>query len=221
MLLDILIPTFNRIESLKKNIELLICYISKLDCKDRIGIIISDNFSSDSTLDVLNILKSNTDVKIIIYRQEENIGLERNAVFTLSKSNAKYVMFLGDDDFLHFDYLKKIIEHLESDNLACIIPSFLAKRADGAIVGYRSLGENKKYTRGFLSALTLSVLGHQLSGIVLFREGILEKYLSSEKFRNIYLFISFVGLNCLRGDIWHFTEYPVDVTVGEKKDWNY
>ena len=221
MLLDILIPTFNRIEPLKKNIELLICYISKLNCKDRIGIIISDNFSSDSTLDVLNILKSNTDVKIIIYRQEENIGLERNAVFTLSKSNAKYVMFLGDDDFLHFNYLKKIIEHLESDNLACIIPSFLAKRADGAIVGYRSLGENKKYTKGFLSALTLSVLGHQLSGIVFFREGTLEKYLSSEKFRNIYLFITFVGLNCLRGDIWHFTEYPVDVTVGEKKDWNY
>ena len=53
------------------------------------------------------------------------------------------------------------------------------------------------------------------------REGILEKYLSSEEFRNIYLFIAFVGLNCLRGGVWHFTEYPVYVTVGEEKDWNY
>ncbi|WP_459895654.1 glycosyltransferase family 2 protein [Campylobacter concisus] len=221
MLLDILIPTFNRIEPLKKNLELLIDYVSRLDCKDKIRIIISDNFSSDSTFDVLSILKSNTDIKIIIYRQEENIGLERNAVFVLSKSSAKYVMFLGDDDFLHFDYLKKIVEHLETDNLACIIPSFLAKRVDGAIVGYRSLGENKKYAKGFLSALTLSILGHQLSGIVFLREGILEKYLSSEEFRNIYLFIAFVGLNCLRGGVWHFTEYPVYVTVGEEKDWNY
>jgi len=221
MLLDILIPTYNRIVPLKKNLELLISYITKLECKDKIGIIISDNFSTDSTFNDLNILKSKTDVKISFYRQVENIGLEKNAVFVLSQANAKYVMFLGDDDFLQFDYLREVIEHLESGNLTCIIPSFLAKKVNGSIVGYRSLGENKKYTKGFSSALNLSMLGHQLSGITFLREGTLDKYLENKDFRNIYLFIAFVGFNALRGDILHLTEYPVDVTVGEKKDWNY
>lgn len=221
MLLDILIPTYNRIEPLKRNLELLISYITKLECKDKISIIISDNFSTDSTFEELNKLKSNTDVKISFYRQIENIGLEKNAVFVLSQANAKYVMFLGDDDFLQFDYLREVVEHLESGNLTCIIPSFLAKKVNGSIVGYRSLGENKKYTKGFSSALHLSMLGHQLSGVTLLREGTLDKYLENKDFRNIYLFIAFVGFNCLRGDILHLTEYPVDVTVGEKKDWNY
>ncbi len=53
------------------------------------------------------------------------------------------------------------------------------------------------------------------------REGTLEHYLENEKLRNIYLFISFVGFNCLRGNGLLLSEYPVEVTVGEKKDWSY
>lgn len=221
MLLDILIPTYNRVEPLKKNLILLIDYINRLECKDNVCIIVSDNFSSDSTLDVLNILKSNTDVKIIIYRQEENIGQEKNTVFTLSKSSAKYSMLLGDDDFLQFEYFKKVIESLYSSELTCIIPSFIAKKVDGSIVGHRGLGENKKYAKGFSSVLDLAILGHQLSGLVFLREGTLKTYLSNEKYRNMYLFIFFVGFNCFRGNILCLTEYPLDVTVGVKKYWSY
>lgn len=221
MLLDILIPTYNRVEPLKRNLGLLIDYINRLECKDNVCIIVSDNFSSDSTFDELNILKSNTDIKIIIYKQEENIGQEKNTVFTLSKSSAKYSMLLGDDDFLQFEYFKKVIESLDSCEPTCIIPSFIAKKIDGGIVGYRGLGENKKYTKGFSSVLDLAILGHQLSGLVFLREGTLERYLSNEKYRNMYLFIFFVGFNCFRGNILCLTEYPLDVTVGVKKYWSY
>ena len=56
MLLDILIPTYNRVEPLKKNLILLIDYINRLECKDNVCIIVSDNCSSDSTFNELNIL---------------------------------------------------------------------------------------------------------------------------------------------------------------------
>jgi glycosyl transferase family 2 protein len=221
MLLDILIPTYNRVEPLKKNLILLIDYINRLECKDNVCIIVSDNCSSDSTFNELNILKSNTDIKVIIYKQEENIGQEKNTVFTLSKSSAKYSMLLGDDDFLQFEYFKKVIESLYSGELTCIIPSFIAKKVDGGIVGYRGLGENKKYAKGFSSVLDLAILGHQLSGLVFLREGTLKTYLSNEKYRNMYLFIFFVGFNCFRGNTLCLTEYPLDVTVGVKKYWSY
>lgn len=221
MLLDILIPTYNRVEPLKKNLILLIDYINRLECKNNVCIIVSDNCSSDSTFDELNILKSNTNIKIMIYKQEENIGQEKNTVFTLSKSSAKYSMLLGDDDFLQFEYFKKVLENLYSGKLTCIIPSFIAKKVDGGIVGYRGLGENKKYAKGFSSVLDLAILGHQLSGLVFLREGTLKTYLSNEKYRNMYLFIFFVGFNCFRGNTLCLTEYPLDVTVGVKKYWSY
>ena len=184
-------------------------------------IIISDNFSTDNTSKIINAIKTTTNLNILLFTQEGNIGLEENAVFLLSKSKSEYVMYLGDDDFLQFEYLKKVVETLKHEQFSCIIPSFLAKTVDNRITGYRSLGESKIYKKGFDAAYNLSLLGHQLSGVTFLRERVLEHYLKDDKLRNIYLFISFVGFNCLRGNALHLTEYPVDVTVGEKKDWNY
>lgn len=221
MLLDILIPTYNREKALEKNIHLLINYIDKLDLHNEVQIIVSDNCSTDGTSEMINEIKKTSAVSIILFTHESNIGLEKNAVFTLSKSQSEYVMYLGDDDFLQFEYLEKVVEILKHKKYSCIIPSFLAKTVDNRITGHRSLGESKTYKKGFDAAYNLSMLGHQLSGVTFLREGTLEHYLKNENLRNIYLFISFVGFNCLRGGALHLTEYPVEVTVGEKKDWNY
>jgi len=221
MLLDILIPTFNRVSPLEKNINLLIEYISRLGLQDEVAIIISDNYSSDNTIDKVSELKSRTDINISLLKQTENVGLEKNAAYILSKSKSKFVMYLGDDDFLQFEYFKKVISTIKNGSVSCIIPSFLAKTVDDKIIGQRSLGESKLFHKGFDAVNNLTLLGHQLSGVTFLREGTLEHYLKNGDLRNIYLFMSFVGFNCLRGDALLLTEYPVDVTVGEKKDWNY
>jgi hypothetical protein len=85
-------------------------------------------------------------------------------------------------------------------------------------VGFSS----KIYPPGFKNCLTNSFRGHQLSGLTLKREGLLESY-KKNNVSNIYLFIYFVAWCCLNGRTWHFTDYPVLVTAAlqQNKDWNY
>jgi abequosyltransferase len=221
MLLDILIPTFNRAEFLKKNIAMLADWIEELKCKDKVNIIISDNCSTDLTFEIALSLQKKFDINLDLYRQDENIGLEKNTVFVFSKATSEYVMFLGDDDFLDRNYLKHVLNYIEKRFYTCILPTFLSKTVDGRVLGGGRIGKNRIFREGFLTAKKMSLLGHQLSGITLLREGTLESYLAHPRHRNIYLFISFVGFNCLRGSVLLLSEYPVDVTIGEKKDWNY
>ncbi len=229
-LLDILIPTYNRKSFLEKNIGLLVDYIERLNMQDRIRIIVSNNASTDGTKEMLEekqkILRNT--VQIEIYHHSKNIGLERNAVFCLSKAKARYCMFLGDDDYIEFEYLKEVINLLEryGAKITCIIPSFVCIDAKGDLL--KDCGRDYKlksrlYRGGNLDAARLMIKGHQLSGLVFLREGTLEAYLQREEYRNIYLFMFFTAFNVKRGYCYHLTKYPVKVTQvpQNKKDWNY
>ena len=66
MLLDILIPTFNRENALEKNLHLLINFIDKLKVEHEVKIIVSDNCSTDDTLKMLNSIMQTTNVKILL-----------------------------------------------------------------------------------------------------------------------------------------------------------
>ena len=80
--IDILIPTFNREKDLNKNLKILTDIIISNNLSDSINIIVSDNNSEDKTEDILKHY-SNTFNWIFYFKQEENIGLEKNAVFCL------------------------------------------------------------------------------------------------------------------------------------------
>ncbi len=222
MSLDILIPTYNRVKALEKNVLMLVSYIDRVHRSTDINIrvIISNNKSEDDTnVAIDRIIKMRDDV--ILLNQKENIGLEGNAVYLLSISNAKYVMYLGDDDYLEYDYFREVLTQISSAKYGCIIPSFVAKTIDNKIVSARGVGEKCKYKAGMEAILKASLLGHQLSGIVFLRDATLENYLKKTELRNIYLFISFVGFNAARGNVLMLGYYPVTVTMGEKKYWGY
>ncbi len=85
MSLDILIPTYNRVKALEKNVLMLISYIDRVHRSTDINIrvIISNNKSEDDTNVVIDrIIKMRDDV--IFLNQKDNIGLEGNAVYLLS-----------------------------------------------------------------------------------------------------------------------------------------
>ena len=92
--LEILIPTYNRVKDLEKNLKILKDYIIKNKFLSEIRIIISDNNSTDSTEKmILELKKDEVLNKLIKYnKQIENIGLEKNALDILSKSEAEYIM---------------------------------------------------------------------------------------------------------------------------------
>jgi len=222
-LLSILIPTYNRQNELLKNIELLSQYIRKLNCQEIVEIIISDNYSNDNTVSIIEkYVDKNKDINILLYEQFRNNGLERNAIFVLSKSSAKYIMYLGDDDYIKQEYLEYVIyEITHNETVTCIVPSIMGVKTDGTITSKRDVDMPiRRYKRGFNSVIALMDKGHQLSGITFLREGTLKAY-EVGSMPNIYPFIFFVGFNCMRGESLHLTKYPVNVTDGVKKDWGY
>jgi hypothetical protein len=160
-----------------------------------------------------------------VFRREKNVGLEKNALFVLSKATSEYVMYLGDDDYIDEKYLLDVICRLNKErDIRCVLPADRAIDYDGnPLQGGRDLNvASKVYDRGFNNCLVNSWRGHQLSGVVLYKDKLLDSY-NNAKVCNIYLFIYFVAYCCLNGKTWHFTDYPVSVTAAEQKDkdWNY
>ncbi|MCH8328180.1 MAG: glycosyltransferase family 2 protein [Candidatus Marinimicrobia bacterium] len=223
MLLSILIPTYNRRDDIFKNIAMLADYISTLNQSRDIQIIISDNASPDGTYTIITeLIASRPEVAMTLIKQASNIGLEANALALLAAADTPYVMFCGDDDFLSIEYLRVVLEELESANPpTVIVPDFIRVTREGLILGQRNPEKKTtRYQKGKWNAAIRMYLGHQLSGLTLWREGLLEAY-EQRRADNIYPFIFFLGFNMLRGELMHLTDFPVQVTEGAQKDWGY
>jgi len=222
-MIDILIPTFNRELFLIKNILLLNEQAVKYDIFKNFRILVSNNNSTDDTKNVLLNVQKNIKIELILFEQTKNIGLEKNAIFLLEKSDAPFVMYLGDDDYLPDGYLSFILKKISSDiNLSTIIPGFSSLYGDGSITPARTAKfDVKKFPPSLKSALELSNFGHQLSGLVLKRDGLFERYVANDELRNIYPFIFFVASNNLRGNSYYSPMHQVLVSQGNSKDWKY
>ncbi len=226
MILSILIPTYNRSIYLEKNLKILKNHIDKLKESRNIEIVISNNCSPDDTNEMIkDFIENNPTLNINYFLQQENIGLEKNALAVLKQGKGEYVMYLGDDDYIDISYLKGVIQEIKNHKeVHCIIPSIVAVNLAGKqIKGGRDLKKSStSYNAGFKNCLENSWRGHQLSGLVLKRENLYQTYID-RKVENIYLFIFFVAYSCLNGETYHFTDYPVKVTAAsqENKDWNY
>ena len=226
MTLSILIPTYNRSDFLQKNLELLCHYIGKGGFQGEIEIIVSNNNSSDNTDEILTSFSSVSDgINLRSFSQKDNIGLERNSLFILEKAENDFVMYLGDDDFITFEYLQKVLHLVKSEpDLACIIPSFIVVDTQGEKIknGRDTNLPSQCFPKGFKNCYVNSWRGHQMSGLVLKRQELFEVY-RNNNVSNIYPFIFFVAYSTLVGTTYHLTENPVKVTDPgqEKKDWKY
>lgn len=225
MKLDILIPTYQRCESLLKNINHLVSQIDKYGLHDDVKIIVSDNASTDDTqLCVKKIIESSAHkARIEYHRSERNVGLEKNAVKVVSLASADFVLWCGDDDYLAEGYLAYVVNKLnEHSEVGCIIPGLSSLHADGTVIEKRT--ENFSETdlaRGYPSAWKYSHLGHQMSGLVVRRQGLLEDYLAQPSYRNPYLFVYMVAYSLLKFDGVYAPVYKTLVTVFNEKHWSY
>lgn len=95
---SICIPTYNRAECLDINLKLIFEQLNK-DNLEKLEILVSNNDSEDNTD---NIVKKyiNMGMPISYYRNETNIGPDGNFLQCVDKAKGKYVLLLGDDDFL-------------------------------------------------------------------------------------------------------------------------
>jgi glycosyltransferase involved in cell wall biosynthesis len=118
-LLSIVLPTYNRINDLKKSLPNLLKNID-----DRCLIIISDNHSNDGTWQYL---KKQKNKNIKIFRQKKNIGIAKNYYFVLSKVKTKYAMLSSDDDLVFGNYIKHCLKNLESFKNVSLIFNYKKK----------------------------------------------------------------------------------------------
>lgn len=117
MLLTISIPTYNRANYLDKCLKSI---FDQIESKTNlVEILVSDNCSTDETNIVI---KKYIDYgcKIEYYRNDKNLGFDRNFASCFSKAKGKYVWVLGDDDIILFGHLNLILDLLEANNFGVI-----------------------------------------------------------------------------------------------------
>lgn len=220
-MIDILIPTYNRRAFLIPNLSFLEQEIAQYKLENIVKIIVYDNSSNDGSYDAV---VSDEELRNTnIFRHEKNVGLERNALSVLNASEAKYVMFLGDDDRLPRGYLNLVVDHLSNDNdIGLVLPGITARYESGEDVNVKRAGSKQKIIKsGFISQLKYGYLTHQLSGCVFKRDGIFEAYERLGENKNIYPFI-FFALHCQqRFSSLYLPNMKVKVLEGNKKDWAY
>ncbi|MBN2522452.1 MAG: glycosyltransferase [Bacteroidales bacterium] len=115
-MISVVIPTYNSAKYIKEAIESVLCQT----CQD-FEIIVTDNDSEDNTL---QITKSFSDTRIIVVKNEKNLGMAENWNNGILKSKGEYIKILCSDDVLEYDALEKSKNILDSYKDVVLVSSF-------------------------------------------------------------------------------------------------
>ncbi|AMR34087.1 hypothetical protein A0256_22875 [Mucilaginibacter sp. PAMC 26640] len=117
-LLTIAIPTYNRALLLDQCLNALLSQLST-DLRSRIELIVSDNHSTDHTMQVVEQhIKSGYLIKY--HKNQQNLGPDRNIASCFTNATGKYVWIFSDDDFLLPGYLKFIVDLLAKNEWGAV-----------------------------------------------------------------------------------------------------
>lgn len=112
--LSICIPTYNRAEFLRVNLETILRVILWSGYYDKIEICISDNNSTDNTFEIVNeFISQYPKVRFNFHQNKKNIGPDLNYLKVISLASCEYCWFLGSDDIIVDEAFQIIFSHLE------------------------------------------------------------------------------------------------------------
>lgn len=148
--LSICIPTYNRANFLKMQLERILFQIREDSLEDYLEVIISDNVSTDLTSTVVKeFTKSFSRVNYIV--QERSIGLY-NIVEVAKYAKGKFVWIISDDDLVVDGALKHLIDIITANNdLKMITGSVVNQKTfydliiEDKNVSLKTLGNNIAY----------------------------------------------------------------------------
>ena len=118
--LSICIPTYNRALLLEKTISNLVNQITKIDTQ--VEIIISDNASTDNTREISKYYEKNY-CFVKYFKNESNIGFDRNVDKSIKWAHGDYVWIVSDDDYYEDCVIAKIINVV--NEVSCLSYLFL------------------------------------------------------------------------------------------------
>jgi len=107
-LLTVGIPTFNGQAYLAQAIESVLSQLNQNNLAE-VEIIISDNASTDDTEQIVRKFANTYSNTIKYFKNEVNVGFDRNVDYLFRKAAGRYVHVLGDDDYLSDNAIDKIL----------------------------------------------------------------------------------------------------------------
>ena len=108
--IDILLATYNGEKYLREQIDSILQQTYK-----NIRLIISDDCSSDNTMSILREYEKR-DERVIVYSQQNNLGVIKNFEFLLSKVENELYMLSDQDDIWLSDKVEKTYDELKKNN---------------------------------------------------------------------------------------------------------
>ena len=111
IIVSICIPIYNGEHTIEGTLKSILSDLSGNE--DKFEIIISDNCSSDNTFDILSSYISKYD-SIKYFKNESNLGFDRNIDNIINLASTDYVWFVGDDDELEKGAVAKVLDTLKN-----------------------------------------------------------------------------------------------------------
>jgi glycosyltransferase involved in cell wall biosynthesis len=212
--LSVLIPTYNRAGSLER------CLRSVLSSKlSSMEVVVSDNASPDFTQDII---ASFRDPRLRAWRNDTNIGVEKNIQLVLEASRGKWVFYLTDDDCLLPKALEKLIAVLRAnDDVGVLLSPLRQTKEDGTPVSdYRFLERNGRLDPG-LDALTHLIPGTHIISRMTMRREWLDLQAVKRQTGSLYPQTYMAGIILKEHPGYYLDEFLVCHTVGNKTFWDY
>lgn len=234
MKLSICIPTYNRAKYLVKNINIIICQINKLNLKNSIEICISDNASTDSTEEDVNLLISTfIDNKISYRRSDINLGPDWNYIYAMKMAKGEYSILWGDDDFFKEQALITIFELIDKypsvslflTNRSCIDGNgnylfeqiFVNESVESLLIDFCNENEVKLY---FLAAQDIACLFSFISSIIYKTSILYEREFDESYIGSQYAFTYYWWTHLLNGNKLFYKKVSyIDCTINVSQAW--
>jgi glycosyltransferase involved in cell wall biosynthesis len=104
-LLSICVPTYERADSLRLALDSIAPEVAALD--GAVELVISDNCSADATPHVIATAASRWPLRS--YRNDTNVGPQRNILLVVERAHGEYCWLLGDDDMMLRGQLHRLV----------------------------------------------------------------------------------------------------------------
>jgi glycosyltransferase involved in cell wall biosynthesis len=116
--LTIGIPTYNGALRISSTLDSMLAQVSEID-RALIEILVSDNCSTDGTYELVEGYKEKFPDLINVFRNESNVGYDRNVDLLFKRAKSQYVWAIGDDDIVNSSALVQIMQFLNSSGTRC------------------------------------------------------------------------------------------------------
>lgn len=120
--LSVAIPTYNGSKYIQEALDSIISQLDDVD--DEVEIVISDNASTDQTPEIIReYQKKHPFIKY--FRNEGNLGADRNFDLAIRRSTGEYVWLFSDDDKMAPEAIRKVLNVIHSQkDLAVIVVNY-------------------------------------------------------------------------------------------------